>query len=461
MYNKYKSDDEYGISIKDLCAEFIRKLWLILAISLVIAIAVTGYKYISDKRTAEEYAQNIMNGDDAPALTEAEELAVRDYVKLVQNAENTKTYLNNSILMNLNGKAINVCNLQYSIKNISIEQQNKLLSIYRNYLMNGALASAVSTELGDIESEYVQELLTITCDQVINIKIYGSDQESSEKLKNAVMDQMNDSQEVFESEVGKFELNILQDEASVIVDNNVISLQEVRANELNNAITKREGSRGGLSEAQLLQAQKELEDATREGISVNNTQIGTNVETPHISKKYMVAGWALGIIIGMMLVMVCYYFNKSIKRGKDIQNRYQVQYFGNIITAKKNYFESLAEKIFFGKEKAIDDYGLLVNKLVLTCNKKEINEIALVGDFSDKNIQFISKLVEDLADKHVKAKIIGNIAKEQKAVENLADVKNIVFVESLRQTSWEMIREHFIESENHRLELVGYLTISK
>ena len=90
---------EIVVDIRDMLAELVRKLWFIVILVIIGAVALGGFKFYKDSKSAN--AGNTTTSSTQTKLTSAEKVKVDTYVGMKKQLDDQLDYLDKSIYMSL------------------------------------------------------------------------------------------------------------------------------------------------------------------------------------------------------------------------------------------------------------------------------------------------------------------------------------------------------------------------
>lgn len=453
---------EIVIDIRDMLAELIRKAWLIVIFIIVCAVAVGGAKYYKDYNNVSNVEENVKT-----EFSVEEQAAINAYIGLKQQLENQVEYMDDSVYMSLNPYNLYKTDIQYYIADTNEMLMTDLMYAYQFFVLNGGLVSELYEIDDSIETEYLQEIITMEKmsgsdnlkRNVMNITLYGNTQEDVERLAENVKQQVEQYHDNVSGTVGTHSLIFLNESTKLGSDTNIANTQ---SNALNNLLSLKknvESTKESLSSAQLAEA--EALDSKNVGDKETDTA-NVSVDNVSISKKYLVVGAAAGLILGILVILLRYLFSNTLKGVRDLQKMHGLSFLGSVSVRKKNLLDRLAVKIF-GREPILNqkvEQKLLESQLLSISKNHSITEIALTGNEKLKNSKPISSLLESFAEKDVHVKWIGNLSEDPEAIEQLEKYHNVVFVEQLRKSHYESVFYNVKLCEEQGINILGYVVIA-
>lgn len=461
---------EIIVDIRDMLAEFVRKLWFIVILIIVGAVALGGFKYYKDSKSLSAGSQD---SSQATELTSAEIVKVDAYVGMKKQLDNQQSYLDESIYMSLDPYEFYKTDMQYYISCEDDQKGTDLMYAYQYYVLKGGLVSDISKET-DFATEYLQEIIAVDKVEgsdnlqrnIMNISVYGNTKEESEELAGQVEKQLEQYQAVVNGSVGAHELTFVNESTEVQSDSNIANTQ---TNTLNNILSLQEKVdtlKGELSSEQLSVAEKELKQAS-ESVEKDSEQAAaaSGEKEPvkaSLSKKYLVVGAGAGFVLAIILILLQYLLSNTIKGVRDLQRMQGLNYLGSVSVKKKNFLDVAAIKLF-GREPILNqgvEQKLAASKLEACCKNHDITAAALAGVTGLKDSKAISELIDSNKDKNLEVVWIGDLAEDPEAIEQLKTYHNIVLVEQLRKSRYESVFYKIKLCEDQGVNILGYIVIA-
>ena len=133
----WKRTDEADIDLSELLRGIFGQWKRIVFCALVFAVCLGGYGYRKERNAS---AVSDIAQDEDILLTEAEEQAVEDAVQLEREIEGLETYLDNSVLMQIDPYHKNKCIMLYCISQADRQKLPEITESYLNFLLNGGAA---------------------------------------------------------------------------------------------------------------------------------------------------------------------------------------------------------------------------------------------------------------------------------------------------------------------------------
>lgn len=455
---------EIYISVKDLIKECIRKIWIIIVAMVVFGILLAGFRYVKDKKniantTVAESTEKVDVEKIVDDLESDDYNQVMTYVDLTNYRDQNRLYTADAKLMKINPYKVDTVLLQYYVNAEDENTRKDMAAAYLSYISGGSLAADV-VENNDLEdsSSDIQEL--IQCDatglttgtafytentNTINMYVYGVDEQDAKDIASYVKESMDAYSQKL-SAVAPHTLTLFEEQYSVTCATKLVSLKNDRFGNLMTYNDRTTSYEGLLSDKQKESAQKivsaqkendELEDSNETGKTAKKD------ETPKasISKKYLVVGAFLGLVLAVVIIVLRYMFDPTIKTSKDLQMFYGTNFIGDVAQA--------------------DGALLAASKIINMCSNRQIKKVLIAGKMATENEAAIKEVVDAVEKKGIVADIIGDILTDADAVQTLEAKSNVVLVEAVRKSKYEDFNQEKALCESLDAQLLGYIAITK
>ena len=455
---------EIYISVKDLIKECIRKIWIIIVAMVVFGILLAGFRYAKDKKniantTVAESTEKVDVEKIVDDLERDDYNQVMTYVDLTNYRDQNRLYTADAKLMKINPYKVDTVLLQYYVNAEDENTRKDMAAAYLSYISGGSLAADI-VENNDLEdsSSDIQEL--IQCDatglttgtafytentNTINMYVYGVDEQDAKDIASYVKESMDAYSQKL-SAVAPHTLTLFEEQYSVTCATKLVSLKNDRFGNLMTYNDRTTSYEGLLSDKQKESAQKivsaqkendELEDSNETGKTAKKD------ETPKasISKKYLVVGAFLGLVLAVVIIVLRYMFDPTIKTSKDLQMFYGTNFIGDVAQA--------------------DGALLAASKIINMCSNRQIKKVLIAGKMATENEAAIKEVVDAVEKKGIVADIIGDILTDADAVQTLEAKSNVVLVEAVRKSKYEDFNQEKALCESLDAQLLGYIAITK
>jgi capsular polysaccharide biosynthesis protein len=461
---------EKEISLWDLFWKIILDWRRLLAFSLVFMILVPIGGYMKEQRSYNsayaEYQKKIAaieaEGQDAvneETFTE-EELQQLNDAKSVQNLlDRSRLYMQNSIYMNLNAYKENVLIMEYYVdsdytfnytEDNRVNYTDALVSAYENYAQNSDLAQQMIDKLSlSDEIRYVEELISVDSDlsgKSFSVEVAYPDASVLSDIAEVVKDSLDAQTPVFSKSIGSHSLKLLSEETTVRTDDKLINAQQDYQTMVNNYRNQLKTLKTGMSNAQLEALGDAVidEEETDEGSMTNATPV--EPVKPGFSTKYLVLGFALGVILSAMWSVCQILFAGRLQNTAEVFDVYGVRLFGSVQTAsKKSGVDAFLLKIKNRNRKQMtedEQLSLIASNIELVCKNDDLHQIYLTGSEWEKlDSQLRDKISEALSKAGIKVLSGGNVCYDMKSMRSANEIHNVVLIEQAGVSAYREIEQ--------------------
>lgn len=457
------------ISIKDLLAEFVRKAWLLLICMIICSISLTFVKYIKDVNYAKEQeniSENITFLEeliDSLSVKEKDELDY--YIAQTRIYNQQQEYMENSIYFNLDASQMSVASVQYYITTQNTDKIYDIITMYNNYLINGGLFADLCAENKNFTQQYLSEIIKFklpdmgnyNVSSVLNILVYQQNTELCDELMLQVKEYIEKFQNILLGKDLSHNLVIIEDILFETNDSNIIRNQKDYINSHKSLGIELKDLEQTLTSEQLEIAKMEVELEETEQEEIENESIKVSV-----SKKFILLGAILGILLGMALVAANYILRDTVKSSEMLKHIYKVNKLGEITIKKENSFEKVASKLFYNK-KAIskkEELQLFISKLQVTCERENIEELVLTGEISKESEIMINDIIEELKQNGIIVKRVMDVCNNSKDFVLVNQLKKVVMIQTLRKTTQYNIQQEIALYQENKIDILGYIVLN-
>lgn len=319
---------EIVVDIRDMLAELVRKLWFIVILVIIGAVALGGFKFYKDSKSAN--AGNTTTSSTQTKLTSAEKVKVDTYVGMKKQLDDQLDYLDKSIYMSLDPYNFYKTDMQYYIDCSDTSKKTDLMYAYQYYVLKGGLVSELYQEDDSVKTAYLQEIITMDKVEgsdnlqrnVMNVSIYGKTKEDAEHLAERVQKLLVAYQSVVNKNVGAHTLTFVNESTELQSDSNIANTQTNTLNNVLNLEDNADKTKAELSSDQLSIAEKQIQKVSEKetkSVTAKASDSSKNADTQqetvkvHLSKKYLVVGAGAGFILAIVLILLKYLLSNTMK----------------------------------------------------------------------------------------------------------------------------------------------------
>jgi capsular polysaccharide biosynthesis protein len=475
-----KKQEQYYVQTREINIKrmiwWIAKKWRILLIAAIIgAVIATIWKYHADDLAAEEALQVAVNAQENAAkteeelreeLTDAQILGVENTIDYRKHVEESKEYIENSVLMQLNPYAENVTYLYYDISDVPSEVETEKIVQYVN---SSQFAESIKEMLEcETETRYLAELIKAekNMDEVI-VQVIGADEGQCQELVDAVC-------ELLEAYDTDLPLALINSSNEIRVDTELLTIKNDILYQYAQNTSVYNSNYGVLVSEQLslynflLEKDDESINETAENDAMESENTFTKAPV-YISKKMMVLGFAAGLVVGIVLCGVAYTFSTGIHGEEEIKKLFEITSFGNANISslkKKRWFaavDTMLDRFGYRQSKRLNydqQVKWICSNLLLTCQKQGVTRLYLSGSEMEKIPEaFVEELKSLLAEKHIELVSGESIAYNADSLMELSEIGAGIFVEMDEVSKCEEIAKELNLCVQNQIDLLGLVMV--
>lgn len=460
-------DQERIVTVSDLLKEIVRRIGLVIVLGIIVAVLCCGYKYVKDSKAAK--AANSEDTATTVKLTDEEQTDVNNVISVQDNMKEQQEYLDNSVLMQINAYDESRVTLQYRIITGDKQLSKDLLSAYDNYVTNGSLAQDMINHGIDMDLQYLTELLyfekdsdkdeedsdsTVITDTpalTFEIRVIHKNQKSCEELAAVIPECLSDFEQKLQESTGSHELNLVDQSYAEVVDQGLWTYKIDRVNSVVSMQERVDSLKEKLSADQVALVEKNLQKADKKDDAKKE------VVKAHISKKYAVLGFGIGIILAILYIVISYIWRGTINNEKDVTYLYGVQLMGTLKGKnKKNALLRLGDKLR-GK-KPVDfsvEEAIVCADVTGYCSRNQIQKLLLLSSEEVTETAWIDTLVKKLREAGVEATVETDILSSAAAREKAAGYEVAVLIAQVRRSAYDTLEQELGFCQLQNIQIAG------
>lgn len=471
MENKNIKDRE--VSLQELLWQivFSWRRMLICAVILGILAAVT--RYAGDLK-AYKIAQSAQASDkDAEVpLTEEERILVQD-AKILQNSLNeSREYMQNSILMSIDPYQENVLVLQYYVDSDytfnyttenAINYTDAIVSAYTEHANGGAMAAKIVETLGlDCEVRYMEELISaavVSSDQVFSVEVVYPDSELLEAMADVLKAGLAEQTTAINDNIGSHSLKLLSQDIVVRADAQLAAYQKNSQDMLTTYRAQLTALKTPMSANQLKELERDVEKNTQ-----TDSKEAVVVPKPGISVKYIVLGVIAGLLLAMIWTVCRVLFAGKLQQADELTDIYGIRLFGLLQEDKKRAGIDrllLALKNRHKKQLSREDHvDIVCSNMELACRDDNINSICLCGTELKSIPEALMKVIISRMDNvGIKVTPGGNIRYDMAALRQVKEIGTVVILEQTGVSGYQEIDKEIKTFAEQNVKVLGCVCV--
>lgn len=427
---------EQEVDLKDLLFAVLRRWRPIILVAIIFAILLGGYKGYKNIATMNDPEAVKKRADADYEAMQTYELKKagleREIENLGKSIEGQQTYVDNSILMQINPYDEYVSNINlYVDTNFQImpgsvyqnfDATKSIISAYASLAQDGELSNFLSNEL-NVDAQYVQELIKVNPNYTTNTLGLSVKHETEEECNRAVsliIEFFKDKKKALEETVAEHSLNVVNEVTYATVD---LDLETRQKNAFNN-----------LSSMENSLNEKTSELAKLEEPKATQVSMGSAIKS---GIKYFILGGVLGGFMMVFFACVGFLMSDKVNGEKDLRKRFGVRVLGVFEdTGKKKAFsfvDKWLDKLEGKKEAAVSEETVYAIVAANVDNYIGSLKTLLITGTVDENIlkSVAEKLEKILGAKGIHLTAAPNINRSPDTIKLAAQCEGVIFVEQI------------------------------
>ncbi len=470
----WKRTDEADIDLSELLRGIFGQWKRIVFCALVFAVCLGGYGYRKERNAS---AVSDIAQDEDILLTEAEEQAVEDAVQLEREIEGLETYLDNSVLMQIDPYHKNKCIMLYCISQADRQKLPEITESYLNFVLNGSAAEALkkTNSSWKMDKSYIAELIwayqktysypyqvaidaladsRLEMEALFYVEIIGKNARETEKMAMDLQKVIEDYSAKIKADAGRHSLKLLSRTENVLTDSGLQTQQHDKKAMLSSNKNNLRAMTDAFSEGQLALYQKSC-GAGKEDIQKDMEEDAAGEKYRTII-KYMVLGLIGGIFTYSAIFTCWYIFNDTVKSTAELKRRYTFPVYGELLLEKKDR----KNPVTVSKEQtdAFENSRFQVlNRIRLVCQKRGIVKFCAAVDFvlSMQEKECLRNMEKQLGSWNIGMTVVENASMDAAVWDNLADNGTVLMICRTGMTTHQMIEDAMIFYCENEISVMG------
>ena len=494
-------NEEVQIDIVNLLHYILKKWRMIVIAMLVLGVAANLYYVKKSSGTVNMETQEVEEVSIETQIENAKENLSEEEIQQVDRTytmysyneafyKKNETYLDSSLLMQLNPEEIPTVLLSYQVnQGVSDAEIRNIMTMYKNTLLDEATCMDI---LGVIGKEYkntsVQEMIFITDNVnnnsvmlqnvnsgILNIWIYALEEKQCEKIAEVVKNRMQSYTEQLQQVFGMYSIQNISEEYYLSRDS-AISTQKMNiVSAMNSAYSYLNNVTNGFTEDQITYFKlltKPLDDSMEQEDNDTDSQITVDntAKTSYLSAKYILVGLIAGAFLVVLWYACVYIISQTVKDTDDLKVVTGLPIFGTVLSNgeldKRNKVDRWIDSLFSRGKKKEDDAVLLervCHEIELQAKKNEAENVLVTGSASVDSVKkMIDKVQQKLSETGLKAEKSDSIISDSiEALDQLQKADGVVFVEQLMKSSREDIRKEIELCKRYQVQMLGNVVVGE
>lgn len=429
--------EERTINFRDVFAEIVQKLGIIILVAALCAVIFPTYKYVRD----------LKNTNIVTELTDEEKQQVETYLSKQSAYENMEEYVDKSDFMKLNPYNTVQEILTYRVDGIdSTTDVNGIVKVFKDWI-NGGGIEAIDDDLISCD-DYITKNYVITENgmNVFTVTIWAADTSEIVEMKQNA-----------ESGIEEFATK-LQDTYNF----NLTKTNEVKSNIYSTEVESRQRSvmtNLNTAKAELDSLYGSFTDGQKNAIENDNiNDVVDNTNKASISVKYVVFGFVLGFVLTIFLVIIVYVMKGKLIADDSIWEKLNVTNLGRVVSEDKiGMFKNWSNRIRGIDATSDENLDIISSRIYKKAYKN--NELIIVGQKENNNNNWLDLITDKVAKKDFV------ITKSESIINDLAiltgqhvDNQVIMLVYPYEQTYQKALKEIY-EAGQYGFNIIGIVEV--
>lgn len=480
----------------------------ILACMIVFAILLGGYGAIKSYRAVsleKIQDENIDYTQYEQNLTETELLevqdAVNDYITYAKTYDDYKTYLENSIIMQLNANAVPTKKILYQIQ--GNKEVVNISDAYAELLPNDKLCQKVLEKTGwQVEQSYINELISIVNSHLetsmlggqinidtiensagdsgdisvlVTVKIMADKETNCEIIAEIVEEEIDTITTDLRNKFGFFDIEKVNEYYNEEASRELLQEQQTCKNEMNNVSNLLKNLKNSLSEEQqnyyfalinnhLKESEKDGEDEKK----FEESLVEETVQVRYINLKYVVFGAGIGFLLCCFYLLCKMFVDRHLVSEYHITNTLNSSLLETFVGDRKkkklfNFLDNAIYKMFgkdFEKNSKDEKIQILGTKIKIFIEKNKIKNICIVTSTKSKKIDWISeKLINFFKENDINCAYEQDILYNAQALERFTGAEGVIFIEQIGKSLVDEINQEMKYCKEYQVTDIGFILV--
>lgn len=444
------------LTLKQLCGVLMKRWRLLLALGLVLAVALGGYRGYSLLKSADEEEAGTAAAayeTELRAFALKKEGLERELAGLEKQAEEAERYLKESLLMGINAYEVEKARLSVSVEaeptgdaQADSARTSRLMSYYGVLAQDCELTGLFKDNpaLAEVEEAYLRELVTVDESRpgVLTIEALGTEGAPAKELARGLYGYLE----------GK------QAEVAALGGNHTLSLlSEIERTYADTGLTSRQTQ----AEQQPAALAKSMQDKAAELEGLKEPAAPVSTGRPAILTsgiKYAILGGVVGVFLGAVIAFLKETMRGKAESGGELARLFQCRYLGNLEVKKaKKGLEALGERLYgedvYAGVAAEDRLALLAANLREAAGEKR--KLLLTGTLPEAALSDLREELAGLLGREYTLAAGGNLLVNPEAIGKLEEAEGVALVAGPASAQAETLLRQAQRVQDAGKELLG------
>lgn len=491
--DKKVTKSEIDINIKDLLWEMVRRWRVLIVTGIVFAVLLAGYQYQSDmkasnvvtvKKTQEEIESQMGDQDFDDVL---------GAVALKNQMDQKSDYIANSTLMQINPYAEDAVFMEYYVAVTEETDGTAIVDAYKAFVENQVITSYLTEESTDARTvSNIGEQVSIVKDSAniyvnaedanesvlmsiqsekegysFTIKVCDVNADSCVALANKVKQAVNEYTGTLKGILGTHELKLVSENQTIVVDTELAEFQN-----RNSTAIKTMGNNLDKMKTEMTSDQIALyvyKTTVQENNQTTSETVVTNTSVS-ISKKMLVIGAIVGIILACFYAVGMYLITGKLRTSEEVKTLYRIKVLGDITNnnGKKRIFAGIDRLIdkwqHHGKKRLTyeQEIQMIAANILINAQGKSIEKVYVSGSEIERiSDTTLNDIISKCSEKGIQVEKGSALAYDAEALEQAAEVGNVVFIETKRKSLYDEIYKEIVLCNENQIHIMGMIVLGE
>lgn len=483
--HSFKRTEETEIDLADLMRKLCRKWRQILVCALAAAVIFGCFGWLKGRDTADK----MVSEANEEELTEAEEQAVTEAVRLEKEIRALDEYLENSVLMQLDPYHKHRFIMLYGIDRVKRQELAAVTESYLNFISNGGAADVLSGLSGrwNMDKSYLEEMISayqrtynapyqiavdalsdsgMLSEALFYVEITGTDGKEAETMAVDIQQILKDYSADVKKTAGSHRLKLLNCTEGTAVDLSLWTQQHDKRAQLSANHANLKAAVDTFSERQKSVYEKAVNiKGSREEDTDDSQEYRSGETASGRDYKALLKYALIGIFAGGLFyagIFTCrYLFSDEVKNTEELKRMYTFPVYGQIQFCRK---KKSSRRVL---REHRDSYGntqeQVINRVRISCQKQGIARLCAVSDFqlAAAEREFLEKTSARLASCGITMTVTENAGKDTDAWDSLIEAGNFLLLCRIETTTYQSIDDAvnlYLENGMTAAGAVAFLT---
>jgi hypothetical protein len=398
--------------------------------------------------------------------------AVKAADKLHDEIESMKTYMEDSIYLNIDPYHENTATLLYTVSDVSPSNEKAVTEDYLAYVNTGGLSSRLlknsaaakgmdETSLSELLQAYEaengkQSAVTSVetgdavggCGSVFYVKVIGSKQDMVEELAEDVKTSLEQYAATVRKKSGTHKITLLSFQMSEQVDRDLEEDIWAFNEEMTNAQDALDAAVSNFSSEQTQLYNALLQE---KGYDVQSEQDGGTTRLDVL--KRAIIGAALGMVLYIFIYSILYVYGGMMESGDDVARRYSVRILGQIEAGKSSGRQDIYR----------ESQRNTITQLKWICEERRIDTVctSIVSSPKEEYDTYMDDLSKESGQQKITLVWMKDILQKTDQWKKLKEVGYVIPVYTTGKTRYKDIEKELRFYRENNIQVLGVIILEK